>query len=177
MSALLLSWRFWALLSAVFAALTAILAKLGVAGVPSEVATFLRTLVVVALTAAIVGDLELLASLCTDDVRVWAPSLSTMSKDALVGELSTRGGVFSDVVLDAAPLDVGGDFACVEWSVSMTHSGAFASDGQTIEATGARVTVHGVTVAEFAGDLICAVRQYWDEMSLLEQLVPAEVAG
>lgn len=54
MSALLLSWRFWALLSAVFAALTAILAKLGVAGVPSEVATFLRTLVVVALTAAIV---------------------------------------------------------------------------------------------------------------------------
>lgn len=54
MSALLLSWRFWALLSAVFAALTAILAKLGVAGVPSEVATFLRTLVVAALTAAIV---------------------------------------------------------------------------------------------------------------------------
>jgi transporter family protein len=53
-SALLLSWRFWALLSAVFAALTAILAKLGVAGVPSEVATFLRTLVVAALTAAIV---------------------------------------------------------------------------------------------------------------------------
>jgi transporter family protein len=50
----LASWRLWALLSAVFAALTAILAKLGLSGVPSEVATFLRTLVVAALTAAIV---------------------------------------------------------------------------------------------------------------------------
>ena len=50
----LASWRVWALLSAVFAALTAILAKLGVSGVPSEVATFVRTLVVAALTAAIV---------------------------------------------------------------------------------------------------------------------------
>ena len=50
----LASWCLWALLSAVFAALTAILAKLGLSGVPSEVATFLRTLVVAALTAAIV---------------------------------------------------------------------------------------------------------------------------
>lgn len=50
----LASWRLWALLSAVFAALTAILAKLGLSGVPSEVATFLRTLVVAALTAAVV---------------------------------------------------------------------------------------------------------------------------
>jgi len=49
----LLSWRFWALLAAGFAALTAILAKLGVADVPSEVATFVRTLVVLALAGAI----------------------------------------------------------------------------------------------------------------------------
>ena len=41
-------WLFWALLSAAFAAATAILAKVGVAGVPSDVATFVRTVVVVA---------------------------------------------------------------------------------------------------------------------------------
>lgn len=40
------SWWFWALLSAVFAALTAIFAKLGVTGVDSDVATFVRTLVI-----------------------------------------------------------------------------------------------------------------------------------
>ena len=41
-------WLFWALLSAAFAAATAILAKVGVAGVPSDVATFVRTVVVMA---------------------------------------------------------------------------------------------------------------------------------
>ena len=54
MAELLQSWRFWAFLSAGFAALTAILAKVGVSGVESEIATFVRTLVVLVLTAAIV---------------------------------------------------------------------------------------------------------------------------
>jgi bacterial/archaeal transporter family protein len=47
------AWVSWALLSAAFAALTAIFAKVGVEGVPSDYATFLRTLVVVAVLAAI----------------------------------------------------------------------------------------------------------------------------
>ncbi|MCB1341668.1 MAG: EamA family transporter [Pseudooceanicola sp.] len=41
------SWQFWALLSAGFAALTAIFAKVGIEGVNSNYATFLRTVVVV----------------------------------------------------------------------------------------------------------------------------------
>lgn len=41
-----LSWQFWALLSATFAALTAIFAKLGVDNVNPDFATFLRTIVV-----------------------------------------------------------------------------------------------------------------------------------
>ena len=44
-----IGWQFWALLSAVFAALTAILAKVGVEEVNPDVATFIRTLVVVSL--------------------------------------------------------------------------------------------------------------------------------
>lgn len=40
-------WLFWATLSAVFAALTAIFAKVGVDGIDSDLATFVRTLVVV----------------------------------------------------------------------------------------------------------------------------------
>lgn len=40
------SWLFWALLSAAFAALTAIFAKVGVEGIDSDLATFLRTIVV-----------------------------------------------------------------------------------------------------------------------------------
>lgn len=53
-SALTGSWLFWALLSAIFAALTAIFAKVGVAGINSDLATFIRTVVVVTVLAAIV---------------------------------------------------------------------------------------------------------------------------
>ena len=39
-------WFYWALLSAVFAALTAIFAKLGLAGIDSDFATLVRTVVI-----------------------------------------------------------------------------------------------------------------------------------
>jgi transporter family protein len=42
-----LSWQLWALLSAIFAALTAILAKVGVEDVDPDIATFIRTMVIV----------------------------------------------------------------------------------------------------------------------------------
>ncbi|QSI76562.1 EamA family transporter [Niveibacterium microcysteis] len=48
-------WFFWALLSAGFAALTAIFAKLGIRGVDSDFATLLRTIVIVFVLAAFVG--------------------------------------------------------------------------------------------------------------------------
>ena len=48
-------WFYWALLSAVFAALTAIFAKLGLAGVDSDLATLLRTFVIVLVLGAIVA--------------------------------------------------------------------------------------------------------------------------
>ena len=40
-------WFFFALLSAIFAALTSILAKIGIEGVPSNLATAIRTVVVI----------------------------------------------------------------------------------------------------------------------------------
>ncbi|HEY8011002.1 MAG TPA: EamA family transporter [Rudaea sp.] len=40
------SWFFWALASAVFAALTAIFAKVGIEGVDSDLATWVRTVVI-----------------------------------------------------------------------------------------------------------------------------------
>jgi transporter family protein len=40
------SWQFWAVLSAIFAALTAIFAKVGVEGINSDLATLIRTVIV-----------------------------------------------------------------------------------------------------------------------------------
>ena len=41
-----MTWQMWAVLSAVFAALTAILAKVGIQNINSDFATFIRTIVV-----------------------------------------------------------------------------------------------------------------------------------
>ncbi len=46
---MLSSWQFWAVLSAFAAALTAVFAKLGVKDVPPDVATFVRTVVILVL--------------------------------------------------------------------------------------------------------------------------------
>lgn len=48
------SWFYWALLSAVFAALTAIFAKIGIQGVDSDLATLIRTAIVIVTLAAFV---------------------------------------------------------------------------------------------------------------------------
>jgi transporter family protein len=48
-----LSWQFWAVLSAVFAALTAIFAKIGIENINSDFATFIRTIVILVTLAFI----------------------------------------------------------------------------------------------------------------------------
>jgi bacterial/archaeal transporter family protein len=41
------SWFYWAILSAVFAAMTAIFAKVGIRGVDSDLATLVRTAIII----------------------------------------------------------------------------------------------------------------------------------
>lgn len=60
------TWQLWAVLAAVFAALTAIFAKIGVSGINSNYATFLRTVVVVVALGALIratGEYQPLSSL------------------------------------------------------------------------------------------------------------------
>ncbi len=71
MRALLLSWQFWAVLSAVFAALTAIFAKLGVSEVASDFATLIRTVVILAVVAALVLATGQWQPLATVPGRAW----------------------------------------------------------------------------------------------------------
>lgn len=64
-------WQFWALLSAAFAALTAIFAKVGVTNIGSDFATFVRTLVVIAALAGILTGTQGWQSPVTVPVRSW----------------------------------------------------------------------------------------------------------
>lgn len=49
------SWQFWALLSAAFAAMTAIFAKVGIENINSDFATLIRTCVILLVLAGIVA--------------------------------------------------------------------------------------------------------------------------
>lgn len=66
------SWQFWAIGSACFAALTAIFAKVGIENVNSDFATFVRTVIILALVTAImvVG-------------KAWQPPASVSSRTYL----------------------------------------------------------------------------------------------
>jgi transporter family protein len=68
---LTMTWVFWALLSAVFAAATALLAKVGVAGIDSNLATAIRTTVIVIFTWAIALGLEKQNAIAEISRRSW----------------------------------------------------------------------------------------------------------
>ena len=131
------------------------------------------------LRAAIEGDSTVIPESCTDDVTVWGPAMSAASSRELAAEVERRDDAFSGVELEVRPLDINGDFACAEWWVTMSHTGdLLLADGMTIEPTGVRIRLNGATVAEFRGERICSLRQYWDELTVLEQLglLPGETA-
>ncbi len=64
-------WQFWAFLSAVFAALTAIFGKVGVAGVNSDLATLIRTVVIIVVLAGIVAATGQWQSPSTISAKTW----------------------------------------------------------------------------------------------------------
>ena len=66
------NWFFWALLSAVFAALTAIFAKVGLQGMDSDLATLVRTFVIMAVLIVLY--------LCTSPENGAVPSSSRQER-------------------------------------------------------------------------------------------------
>ena len=65
------SWVFWALLSAAFAALTTIFAKVGVQSVDSDLATLIRTGIVFIVLSLIVYATHKLAGISTIPKNTW----------------------------------------------------------------------------------------------------------
>ena len=71
MGTFLNNWLLWSLLSAVFAGLTAILAKVGVEGINSNLATAIRTTVVLLFTWLIVAAARSPIAITTISRRTW----------------------------------------------------------------------------------------------------------
>ncbi len=66
-----MTWLFWAILSAVFAAATALLAKVGVSGIDSNLATAIRTSVVLVFAWAIAIGFEKHRAITQIEPRSW----------------------------------------------------------------------------------------------------------
>ena len=71
MKSIVLAWQFWAVLSAIFAALTAIFAKVGIENINSDFATFIRTIVIMVVVAAILSVIGGWQPLATITPKTW----------------------------------------------------------------------------------------------------------
>jgi hypothetical protein len=122
-----------------------------------------------------VGGIEVdLGTLFTDDVVGWSP-YATLSGLTALSELSAlRDIAFSNVVILIRGLDEVGNKAFAEWVIEADHTGPLVLDEDVaLDPTGRHVQLAGVTVADFRQGKIRSFRTYFDDASLIEQIVGA----
>jgi hypothetical protein len=124
-----------------------------------------------ALEAAVGVRHEDLSLLFTKDVTAWSPNLMATSVTDLESALEDRNEALSNITLVITGLDVVDNKAYAEWVVEAEHSGTLVLDDIRAEATGRRLQLGGVTVAEFRGHQIQTFRSYFDSTALLEQMI------
>ncbi len=120
-----------------------------------------------------VGDVSIdLSTLYTDDVVGWSPYASVEGLEAVAELAALREMAFSDVVILLRGVDGVGNKAFAEWLIEADHTGPLIlGEGVELEPTGRRVLLAGVTVADFRGEKIRSYRTYFDDLSLIEQMV------
>ena len=112
------------------------------------------------------------STLFTDDVVGWSPYAQVSGLAAMAALAELRETAFSDVTLSLRGLDEVGNKAFAEWVIDAEHSGPLVlSEEVVLDATGRRVQLPGATVAEFRDGKISSYRTYFDDGSLIEQLV------
>jgi hypothetical protein len=113
-------------------------------------------------------------TLFTDDVVGWSPSASVSGLAELAELAALRELAFSNVAIMVRGLDEVGNRAFAEWLVEGDHTGPLVlGDDAVLEATGRRVQLAGATVADFRDGKIRSFRTYFDDASLIEQIVGA----
>ena len=127
-----------------------------------------------ALEAEIGGASDDLGTLFTDDVVGWSPYASVSGLPALAELSDLREMAFSNVVIAFRGLDEVGNKAVAEWLVEADHTGPLVlGEDEVVDATGRHVRLAGVTVADFREGKIRSFRTYFDDLSLIEQIVGA----
>ena len=120
-----------------------------------------------------VGDESVdLGTLFTDDVVGWSPYATVSGLTALAELAALREMAFSNVVIMFRGLDEVGNKAFAEWLIEADHTGPLVLDEDAVlEATGRHIQLAGFTVADFREGKIRSFRTYFDDISLIEQIV------
>ena len=127
-----------------------------------------------ALEAEVGSDSVDLGVLFTDDVVGWSPYASVSGLQALAAVSALREIAFSNVVLMVRSLDEVGNRAYAEWVIEADHTGPLVLDEDVVlEATGRHVKLAGASVADFRDGKIRSYRTYFDDLSMIEQIVGA----
>ena len=127
-----------------------------------------------ALEAEVGGAPVDLGTLFTDDVVGWSPYAMVSGLEALAELAALREEAFSNVVIMFRGLDEVGNKAFAEWLIEADHTGPLVlGDEAVVEATGRHVRLPGVTVADFREGKIRSYRTYFDDLSMIEQIVGA----
>jgi ketosteroid isomerase-like protein len=125
-----------------------------------------------AIDAEVGGASGDLGALFTDDVVGWSPYAAVSGLEALATLSALRDVAFSNVAILYRGLDEVGNKAFAEWVIEADHTGSLVlGDDAVLEATGRHVTLPGVTVADFRDGKIRSYRTYFDDVSLIEQIV------
>jgi hypothetical protein len=125
-----------------------------------------------ALNAEIGGATVDPGTLFTDDVVGWSPIATVSGLSELAVLAAVHDDAFSNVVIMFRGLDEVGNKAIAEWLIEADHTGPLLLDDDVVvEATGRHVTLAGVTVADFRAGKIRSFRTYFDDVSLIEQIV------
>jgi ketosteroid isomerase-like protein len=115
-----------------------------------------------------------LKTLFTDDVTGWSPYVTLSGLVALADLAALREAAFSNVVITFRGIDEVGNKAFAEWLVEADHTGPLVLSADTaLQATGRHVRLPGATVADFREGKIRSFRTYFDDLSLIEQIVGA----
>lgn len=111
-------------------------------------------------------------TLFTDDVVGWSPIVTVSGLADLAGLAAGHDVAFSNVVILFRGLDEVGNRAFAEWVIEADHTGPLdLGEGAVVEASGRHVQLAGVTVADFRDGKIRSFRSYFDDISLIEQIV------
>jgi hypothetical protein len=133
-----------------------------------------RDVLAEALEAEVGGSSADPGTLFTDDVVGWSPLATVSGLTGLTDLAGLNDVAFSNVVLMFRGLDEVGNKAFAEWLIEADHTGPLVLDDDAVlEATGRHIQLAGVTVADFRESKIRSYRTYFDDVSLIEQLVDA----